>query len=296
MRRRSRGVLADRDAEADLPRPADRDHLGRVEAGVGPDRQLTAGPGVSDPGDRLVQEVSGPTGGVGPAFAQAGHEHVARPGGDREQRVIAADVGIGVVPGTLLLEAVGLADRRVEIDRERFTARTGAGRPGPGEELAADPVELADVAPAEAAQERAHGRGGLDREAEDPLRAASPKRIHVVDAVAARERRQDEGQELVAGVALDRVSRPRSRCSSTSPPSPGAGPGWPAAGARRRPPVASRRRPSRHGRGCAKIASVRCSSGVGRWLSRNTIIPVQMGTCSAVPDRELGPGCRWIRG
>jgi len=46
------------------------------------------------------------------------------------------------------------------------------GRPGPGEEMPSDGVELADVAPAEAAQERAEGRRRLDREAEDPGRAA----------------------------------------------------------------------------------------------------------------------------
>ena len=79
-------------------------------------------------------------------------------------------------------------------------AGSGAGGPGPREQLPADPVELADVAPAEAAQERAQGRGRLDREAQHPLRAAGAQGVRVVDVVAARERRHHERQELVADV------------------------------------------------------------------------------------------------
>jgi hypothetical protein len=51
-------------------------------------------------------------------------------------------------------QAVRLADRGVEVDREGGIARSGT-RPRPGEQFPADPVELADVAPAEAAQVRA---------------------------------------------------------------------------------------------------------------------------------------------
>jgi hypothetical protein len=51
-----------------------------------------------------------------------------------------------------------------------------------------------------AAQERAQGGGGLDAEAQDPLRAARAQGVAVVDAVAARERRHQERQELVPGV------------------------------------------------------------------------------------------------
>ncbi len=60
-------------------------------------------------------------------------------------------------------------------------AGSRSGRPGPGEELPADGVELADVAPAEAAQERPEGRGSLDGEAEDPRRAARSERGRVDD-------------------------------------------------------------------------------------------------------------------
>jgi len=56
------------------------------------------------------------------------------------------------------------------------------------------------VAPAEAAQERPEGRGGLDGEAEDPLGVARPQGVRIVDAVTAGEGREDEGQQLVADV------------------------------------------------------------------------------------------------
>jgi hypothetical protein len=102
--------------------------------------------------------------------------------------------------GTLLLETVRLADRRVEVDREGCRPGTGSCPPGPGEEMPADGVELADVAPAEAAQERAQGRCRLDPEAEDPVRAAGPRRGRVIDAVTARERGHHERHELVTRV------------------------------------------------------------------------------------------------
>ena len=74
------------------------------------------------------------------------------------------------------------------------------GRPSAGEQLAADAVELADVALAEAAQERAQGGRGLHGAAEHDHRPAGAQRIGVVDALTARERRGDQGQQLVAGV------------------------------------------------------------------------------------------------
>ena len=142
----------------------------------------------------------GPAGGVGAALAQPGHQHVTRPGRNREQRVIAARARVAGVAGTLLGEAVGLTDRRVEVDRERRGAGSRSGRPGAGEQCAADAVELADVAPAEAAQEGPERGRRLHGAAEHAPGAAGAQRIGVGDAVAARERRGDQGQQLVAGV------------------------------------------------------------------------------------------------
>jgi hypothetical protein len=193
-------VLADRDREAHAHRPADRDHRVRVEARVGADRQRSVGSGGADPADRLAQEVGGASGRVCPALAQPRHEHVTRAGGDREQGVIAPHAGVAMVAGAFLLEPVRLADRRVEIDRERRVSGARPGGPGPAEQLPAHQIELADVAPAEAAQEGAQGRGRLDREAEDATRAARPQRVRVGDRVAPGKGRHDERQELVADV------------------------------------------------------------------------------------------------
>ncbi len=171
-----------------------------IEAAVRSHRELSAGSRGSDPPDRLGEEVGGSADRVRPAFAQARHEHVAGPGGDREQGVVAPDPGVPVVGGTLLRQAVRLADRRVEIDREGCRSGSGPGCPGPPEELPADPVELADVTPAEAAQERPERGSGLHRDPEDPARAAGAQGVRVVDRVAAREGGHDKRQELVPGV------------------------------------------------------------------------------------------------
>ena len=66
------------------------------------------------------------------------------------------------------------------------------------------------MAPAEAAQKRAQGRWGLDGAAEDAGRPARA-RIGVVDAVTARERGGDQGQQLVPDVRLDQEIDVKSR-------------------------------------------------------------------------------------
>ena len=56
------------------------------------------------------------------------------------------------------------------------------------------------MAPAEAAQEDTEGGRRLDRATQHARRPAGAHGIGVGDAVAARERRGDQGQQLVAGV------------------------------------------------------------------------------------------------
>ena len=89
------------------------------------------------------------------ALAQPGHQHVSGAGGDGQQRVVAPLAGIVVVAGALLGQSVGLADGGIEVDGERRVAGSGPSGPGPGQQLPAHPVQLADVAPPEAAQEGA---------------------------------------------------------------------------------------------------------------------------------------------
>ena len=79
------------------------------------------------------------------------------PAGDGQQRVIAPRTGVAVVAGALLGQSVGLADRRIKLDGEWCVAGSGTGLPDPGQQLAAHPIQLADMAPPEAAQGRSPG-------------------------------------------------------------------------------------------------------------------------------------------
>ena len=132
--------------------------------------------------------------------AQPGHQHVAGSGGDGQQRVIAPLAGVAVVAGTLFGQAVGLADGRIEVDGKWRFARSGAGLPGSCQQLAAHPVQLADVAPAKAAQEGAQRGWRLDRAAQGAGRPPGAQHVGVADAVAARQRGSDQRHNLVAGV------------------------------------------------------------------------------------------------
>jgi hypothetical protein len=168
---------------------------------------------------------------------------------DREQGVIPAHAGVPVVESALLGQAIRLADRRVEIDRERRGPGSGTGREGPGQELTTDPVELANVAPAEAAQERAQGRGGLHHVAQDASRPAGPERVCVVDAVAPARADMTRLRSLSPTAARSAAPRgrgahPRARAGRDD------GRGRPATGASHQRPGDRRRRLCRGGPGC----------------------------------------------
>ena len=68
-------------------------------------RHLDRQPGAVG-GEAARGEVGSAAGGVGPALAQAGHQHVAGAGGDGQQRVIAPRTGVAVVAGALLGQSV----------------------------------------------------------------------------------------------------------------------------------------------------------------------------------------------
>ena len=114
--------------EADIHFPAGGNDSVGVEAAVGPQ----GGPAVAHPPHRLTQEVGGATGGVGPALAQPGHQHLAGAGGNGQQRVIAAGAGIAVVARSLLGQSIGLADGRVQVDGQGRVAGSGPSGPGGG--------------------------------------------------------------------------------------------------------------------------------------------------------------------
>ena len=129
--------------------------------------------------------MGGAASGVGPALAQAGHQHVAGAGGDGQQRVVAPLAGIAVVACALLGQSVGLADGGIQVNGQGPVAGSRPVLPSPGQQLAAHPVELTDVAPPEAAQEGAQGGGSLSRETEHAGGPAGAQHIGVVDAISA---------------------------------------------------------------------------------------------------------------
>ena len=71
----------------------------------------------------------------------------------RDQGVVAAYVGVGEAGSSLLLQAIGLTDRRVHVDGERVALRQGAGSPGSGQGHPGDPVQAANVSEGKRAQE-----------------------------------------------------------------------------------------------------------------------------------------------
>ena len=144
--------------------------------------------------------MGGAPSGVGPALAQTGHQHVAGASGHGQQRVIAPLAGVTMMASALLGQPVGLADGGVQVDGEWCVAGSRPSCPGTGQQLAAHPVQLADVAPPEAAQESAQCGWRLHRTVENTGRSSGAQRIGVVDAVAARQRRGDQGHHLVSRV------------------------------------------------------------------------------------------------
>ena len=188
-------MLADGDGEADIHPAADGDHGVGIEAAVSPHCELPPGPAVAHPPHRLTQEVGGAAGGVGQALAQASHQHVAGAGGGDQQRVIAPLAGVAVVSRPFLVQSVSLEDGRIKVDGEWRVAGSRSRLPCACQQLAAHPVQLADVALTEAAQESARslpsrrrgggGGGSLSRETEHAGGPAGAQHIGVVDAISA---------------------------------------------------------------------------------------------------------------
>ena len=148
--------------------------------------------------------MGGAAGGVGPALAQTGHQHLAGAGGNGQQRVIPSRAGVAVVARSLLGQSIGLADGRVQVDGQGRVAGSGPSGPCPGQQLAAHAVELTDMPPAKAAQEGAQGGWRLDHAAENTDRPTGAQRIGVVDAVAASQGGGDQRQHLVPRVRPSR--------------------------------------------------------------------------------------------
>jgi hypothetical protein len=189
--------LSDGDRVADLVGAQPVDELGRPEAGVHPKRQLAGRVRAAQPGDQFVDEPQDPAGGVRRALAQPCVQHLAAVGGKRQQRVQAELAG-GAVASALLVIAADLADRGVHVHHQRPVPRARTRRPCPGQQLAGDPVELADVAEGERAQpgpDRGRRHHAVTQHA---LGRPGAQQLGVVDAVTAGEHGVDQGEQLAS--------------------------------------------------------------------------------------------------
>ena len=92
----------------------------------------------------------------------------------------------------------------VQVDGQRsvIVQRSGSrpSGPGPGQQFPAHPIQLAGVAPTEAAQERAQGGWRLDHAAQHPRGPASTQPVGIVNAVAPSQGGGHQRHDLVARV------------------------------------------------------------------------------------------------
>ena len=140
------------------------------------------------------------------------------------------------------------------------------------------PIQLTDVAPTEAAQERPQGGWLLDHTAQNPGRPAGAQRVGVVDAVAASQRSRHQRQHLVAGVGSAWGATPGRDAGQPVRAGPDAGPAWLAGSAQHWPPGGGRQRRFGCGRGGHLVASFGCSLFLVGFLSRNPLSQMHRST------------------
>ena len=104
----------------------------------------------------------------------------------------------------LLGQPKRLAEGGVQVDGQRIIAGTRPSGPGPSQQLPAHPIQLAHVAPPEAAQEGSQRGRRLDYTAQHPIGSPCAQRVGVGDAVATGQCRRHQGQELVSRVGTAR--------------------------------------------------------------------------------------------
>jgi hypothetical protein len=114
-------------------------------------------------------------------------EDVAETRGDRQERVVAAHVGIPEARVALLLQAVRLADGRVEVDGERPRGGTRSGGSGATQSSRLTTSSWRAWAQLKLRRKvpRVEGQGRAQRVPEQGRRAARAQRVRVIDSVAA---------------------------------------------------------------------------------------------------------------
>jgi hypothetical protein len=128
-------------------------------------------------------------------------EHLAGVGAGGQQRVVAELAGVAVAGATLVV-AVDLTDGGVHIDGHRRLAGSGTGCPCPGQDGLGDPIELADVAEGEGAQERPQRRWRQHPMAQQLGGLGGAEHIGVVDAVRPGHHGVQQREDLAAGSVM----------------------------------------------------------------------------------------------
>ena len=237
-------MLADGDGEADIHLAADDDQGVGIEAAVGPHRELSPGPSMAHPAHGLPQEVGGAAGGVGPAPRAA---ETSAPLRCRRRWPAAGDSPAGQCNHGDAPPPWPVRRSRTWSSPGRWSTalrRVRSQRPRrPGQQLPAHPIQLADVAPPEAAQESSQGGWRLDYTADGASCPAGTQHVGVVNEVAPSQRRGHQGQQLVSRVRPPRRVSQVRRGYRRLHAGPGAGLGSPGGAAQHWAPGGGRQTP-----------------------------------------------------
>ena len=104
------------------------------------------------------------------------------------------------VGGALLVVAIDLTNRGVQIDHQRFSSGTGAEVPHPSQHPRHDGIELADVTKRERPQKRSNRRRCSDFEWQHPTRCSCSQHVDMINVGSARHHRRYHRQDLAARV------------------------------------------------------------------------------------------------
>ena len=122
--------------------------------------------------------------------------------------MIAPLSGVVVALGSLLAQAVGLADGGVQVDGQGLIARSSPSGPRSGQQFSAHPIQLAHVAPPEAAQEGAQRGRRLHRTPQHPFGAPSAQRVGIINAITTSQGRRHQRQQLISPIGpIRRISQ-----------------------------------------------------------------------------------------
>ena len=160
-------------------------------------------PGTGDTRDQFFNKPQRAPRRVRRPFPGADVQHLAGPSAGCDDRVIPALVGVPVA-GALLVRAVDLADKRIDIHDQSPVARAGTSDPRAPQALCQHPVKLADMPERERAQERPKRRGCRDAMPEHRAGLSRAQHVTVLDAISPERHRRDQAHYLPSSVRCPR--------------------------------------------------------------------------------------------